>query len=794
MQDTEIREKLRGWGSKLEKGLSRWLGRYVETAGDKPLSAKRMLTETGRGLLCGGTAFLLARGESVGGTHPFGLALLCAAGSRGGYLLTGLLLAALTGGSDFRYGIVSLLCFLLRFLVGRLLSGKQEPLWREPLSIRMAIATAGGFTLGLYGILRSGFDKGKLWEAFFLLIALPAAVFLLSGVTEGQNASRHRRQAGRLTLLYTLILSLGSLSLLGFAPNVMAAFFMTLVLAASGGPSAGCLAGMIGGLACHASDSPMLALCGLAAGLLKSRGLILPLLASVGVGGVFSACREGALGIATTLPSLLWGGALYLPAARFGLLKRFPSLGLEMPWQEETAVTAIIGAQRDEETRARLASLSEAMSSLAGVFYALSHRFATPGTYEVRELCESCFKDHCGSCRRNGICWGQEYDRTADVLNKLALAVAKNGAAETSQLPSDFLGRCPHTAKILSEITLRHARLLEEAARRNKTEIFALDYEALATLLTGASEESAEEYRLDEEMTARARKAAIRMGIVWNNVAVFGTRRKTLVAGGVEAAGLKLSANELCRHFSQACGTRFTVPEFRIQHRYVTMTAVSSPIIACESARASLRKESESVNGDSAVVFENREGYFYSLISDGMGSGTDAAITSRITCIFLEKLLSAGNRKNTVIKMLNNFIRNKNVECFATVDLLEIDCLTGDASFIKSGAAASYILRDGKLFKLASTSLPIGITREITAEEIRFSLLPNDLVIMISDGVSQSFEDGVWLLEHLSDRIEPTASLSGIARRLLETAKEKNQRSDDMTVELVRISEAPPAA
>ena len=796
MQEIELKEKLTSWGGKLEKGLARWLRHYIATDGDKPLSLRRIATEVGKGLLCGGAAFLLSRGASVGGTRPFGLALLCAAGNRGSYLLGGLLLSFLTGGSGIMYGVASILCFALRFLVGRLLGGKREPLWREPLPIRMAVAAAGGFTVGLYGIFSGGFAKGRLWEALFLIVAVPAVTFLFSGITEGRELSRGRRQAGRLTLFYALVLALESVSLLGLSLSLSVpfAFFLTLALAAAGGPSAGCLSGVIGGLACGAVYSPMLALCGLAAGMLKGRGLILPLLAAVGVGSVFSACTEGLAGIVTTLPSLLWAGALYLPAARFGLLKRLPLIGTEAPLPEEAAVAAVIGTQREEQTRARLASLSEALSSLAGVFYALSNRFATPGTYEVRELCESCFKTHCDLCRRNGICWGQEYDRTADVLNKLASAIAKHGTAEATDLPADFLDRCPHTAKVLSEIKLRHARLLEEATKRNKTEVFALDYEALAALLTSASEESTEEYRLDEEMTRRARKAASDMGMVWNNIAVFGTRRKTLVAGGVETAGLKLSANELCRHFTQACGMRFTVPAFRIENRYVTMTASSAPVITCESARASLRKETETVNGDSAVVFENREGYFYSLVSDGMGSGTDAAITSRITCIFLEKLLSAGNRKNTVLKMLNNFIRNKNMECFATVDLLEIDLLTGEASFVKSGAAASYILREGKLFKLASSSLPIGITREITAEEIRFSLLPDDLVIMISDGVSQSFEDGIWLLEHLSDRIDPTDSLSGIARRILDTAKEKNQRSDDMTVELVRIREAPPAA
>ena len=136
--------------------------------------------------------------------------------------------------------------------------------------------------------------------------------------------------------------------------------------------------------------------------------------------------------------------------------------------------------------------------------------------------------------------------------------------------------------------------------------------------------------------------------------------------------------------------------------------------------------------------------------------------------------------------MLNNFIRNKNLECFATVDLLEIDLLSGEAGFVKSGAAASYVIRGGKLFKIASDSLPIGITREITAEDIRFTLLPGDLVVMISDGVSQSFEDGVWLAGMLSE-LDGDSPLDAVTAKILDAAKANNRRSDDMTVTAVRI-------
>jgi stage II sporulation protein E len=205
------------------------------------------------------------------------------------------------------------------------------------------------------------------------------------------------------------------------------------------------------------------------------------------------------------------------------------------------------------------------------------------------------------------------------------------------------------------------------------------------------------------------------------------------------------------------------------------------------AAKATDVKESEVVNGDIISIFDNDEEYFYTLISDGMGSGRDAALTSRVASVFLEKLLSGGNNKAVALEMLNNFIRCKNMESFATIDLLEIDMLSGQASFIKSGAAPSYIMRNGSLFKIASNSMPVGITREINAEEIKFELQEGDIIVMISDGVAQSFEDSIWLANMLTFDWEEGEGLQSMSEKILSGAKLNNKRSDDMTVGLIKI-------
>lgn len=51
------------------------------------------------------------------------------------------------------------------------------------------------------------------------------------------------------------------------------------------------------------------------------------------------------------------------------------------------------------------------------------------------------------------------------------------------------------------------------------------------------------------------------------------------------------------------------------------------------------------------------------------------------------------------------------------------------------------------MFKIASGTIPVGITREINAEQIKFRLERGDVVVMVSDGVAQTLEDSAWLAD-----------------------------------------------
>ena len=174
------------------------------------------------------------------------------------------------------------------------------------------------------------------------------------------------------------------------------------------------------------------------------------------------------------------------------------------------------------------------------------------------------------------------------------------------------------------------------------------------------------------------------------------------------------------------------------------------------------------------------------MISDGMGSGELAKETSSFVADFLERVLSTGISHNTAMYMLNHIIRRRTSECSATVDLFEMDLLGKEAVFVKSGAAPSYVKRRDSIFRVRSQTAPLGLIRTVDAEKIRVEVRAEDYVIMFSDGISQTPEDAPWLLELLSK--EPKRNIKEYADYILSEAAGHNNRKDDMSVIVMKIS------
>lgn len=310
-------------------------------------------------------------------------------------------------------------------------------------------------------------------------------------------------------------------------------------------------------------------------------------------------------------------------------------------------------------------------------------------------------------------------------------------------------------------------------------------YACISNMLNIAADNKETEAHFDSRLSSHAATLLLGAGVRAQSVSVTGGRRKRLVAEGVELDRLSLSASQLKALMSKALGVPMKEPQFFPVGGKARLVMESAPAFRIECSRTGCPKKGEEVCGDTVSFFSGEGGYFYALISDGMGSGKVAASCSRLTSVFLEKLLEAGADRRSALSLLNNFLASRDEEVFATVDLFEADLYTGKGVMIKAGAAPSFILRDGKCRALHSATSPAGIIREINAEQLSFDIKDGDTLIMISDGIAESpdNDNAIGAIACAGKGI----STAALADKLLMESVKRTGRRDDMSVCVIKI-------
>ncbi len=761
-------------------------------------------------------AFLLGWGALPFGTYPLGIGLLCAAERRVGWILGGLLASAFAVGET---GAVSpwvraaAYCFgaLVRVLSrlsidqpeggerGSLLTrlrANRTALFRESLTLRMATACVVAFFVSVWGIVAGGYRYYDLFGAFTAMIAAPLTCLLyapLCSIEElrFRGSAERARELSVGALLISLCWAVREVDLFGISIVAFLAFVITLVVTRLCGIGRGALLGGLCGLCVEPIYAPLFLIAAGTSGLMWQRSAVAAVSISAILGMLWGGYIDGLTALIRLVPALVCGAIFVMSADRLdllhaeggaaGILRLRQSRGGEM-------TASAVSEARAASAELGMPAPSGTFADLSHICYSLSDRLRRPDVLALRRLCDETCDRFCPTCAQNRLCWEQEYGSTVDVLGKLTIELHSAGRTSVETVPDYLRSRCPQMPLILDEINRGCARLWSDTAARERTECFAVDYEAVSAILAETLAAEQADYRIDDALTERVRGTAKRLGLGAQGILVYGERRKQILAEGIDLGRAGLGAEDLRRAFADACGFALTPPALSIRDGRISMRLCTARRYGVESVRRSAAATADEACGDSIHTFGGGENdFFYALLSDGMGSGREAALTSRLCTVFLEKMLSSGNRKETALRLLNSFVRAKGIECSATVDLMELDLITGRAGFIKSGAAPSYVRRDGNLFKLQSKTVPIGIMRALDAEQLCFDVQEGDVIVMLSDGIAQSFEESVWLLDLLSCGWPEDDDLSRAAELILEGAAQQGGRPDDKSVALIRI-------
>ena len=121
------------------------------------------------------------------------------------------------------------------------------------------------------------------------------------------------------------------------------------------------------------------------------------------------------------------------------------------------------------------------------------------------------------------------------------------------------------------------------------------------------------------------------------------------------------------------------------------------------------------------------------------------------------------------------------------MDVGVIDLFSPKADFIKIGSPYSFIITDNTVKIIEGNSLPLGILDEINPTVCSIALSHGDVIIFVSDGITDAFESSSDLIEFLAE--ERALNPKTLADNILERAIFLNggEAKDDMTVFCVRI-------
>lgn len=711
--------------------------------------------------------------EFPGYIYPASLALLCACSTSDCiFVYIGSCICALLCKND---GFILFTSYSLLYLLRKTLQDREN---FQKTELKSVICLAFATFISAVRFASSGFKAHSILSCLaYIAISSCICILLCALFLERRsNVSNGRYTLSVLSVCACIVLSLSNINVFGIMISLIFACITTLYFSRANGLIYGCVCGFIMGFACSDTVlSACLGITGLLSGAIFAYSSLAAITTFAMAGSGLCLYLLGFDGLVNYAPEIVCSALIFIPIRKFS-----PSF-FSVVQNNVSGKTDLSCSKKDE-----FESVADSLSGLSDIFFKLSEKTRHPSHADALNIISDSFNCVCSCCSMSSLCYAKKQTDLQDLYSKIG-AKLYNGTLNSENLGSLLSDKCIHTDKLSSQLNTSYNDAQFALLRHDRTQSIASDYSCVSRLIKSTCEKNIRNKTRCTRLEKSISDFLLKFNVTHSQVFVYGNRDISIEVHGISADKIPFTSSELSSHLSSVCKMSISEPSFDISDKAdMIMRFERSDCITVEYAQCCSSKDDEQVNGDTLSFFDTENGYFYSLISDGMGNGEKAAFTSRLSSVFLEKMLCVGTQKNVCLEMLNNLLLSKNDETFSTVDLLEIDKYNSCAHFIKAGAAPSFVLRNSKLYKICSQTPPAGILPSFTAESTKFALEKGDVILMVSDGIIQPSDDALWLSEII--RIDTKNRPAFLASEILEKALVINERKDDMSVAVIKIS------
>ncbi len=439
----------------------------------------------------------------------------------------------------------------------------------------------------------------------------------------------------------------------------------------------------------------------------------------------------------------------------------------------------------------RLGNLAEVFNDMNTIYRKLIKQNMT--FEEVQAVLEQEIADKiCSFCPERNHCHRTFSQNTKQVFDELIKIAFEKGKATLLDIPSYLTSRCKQTSAILGSVNALTSQYKKYISMTHDVDtsklIIAEQLLGVSKVMTQLSKEVESTISFDTAKENKILDELTYYNIVCIDVVVFEKDVHT-IAACVVVRNDDSEKPRLSDVVSKVCGCKMAVTEIFPSSRpgYSVVNMKTAPKYDCIFGVSQRTKNGSKVSGDTYSLVKLDGDRLLFAISDGMGSGEKAEETSELSIALVENFYKAGFDNNLILSTVNKLLNLHKEEIFSALDICVLDEKNGLADFIKMASPKSYILNEDECKEIEAGALPIGIVDESKPLVTKNVLSAKDFVILLSDGISDSFEND----EELKNCIMSikTKNPQEFADELTERALACNNgyAVDDMTVIVIKI-------
>ncbi len=471
--------------------------------------------------------------------------------------------------------------------------------------------------------------------------------------------------------------------------------------------------------------------------------------------------------------------------------KHMEALSLKYNFDTNSALVRSVINRNRLDTSARLYDISNVFFQMREAFSDLKKCTESTDVL-VEKMVDEAVYNMCTGCQLENRCIKRNTPKYELIEKIIRIGIAK-GRVTIVDLPRDFTDVCGYPNGAIFEVNRligAYCQYIKNAESGDKSkEILSMQSEGVAGVLKGLAFSLSKTSTENKAEEKRIYKALSKKGIKCDGALCFGEGKDTEIE--VIFQSDYYLDKDVGKILSEAFKTRLAVTRAEEVANGVTALSVKfAPPLDAVFGISKVTKNDSVASGDCHSLIKIDESNFLVALSDGMGSGEVAKKTSETALNLIESLYKAGLNSEFILTLVNKLLSISIDDNFSAIDIALINLREQNTAFIKIGSPYGFILSESGIRFVEGSSLPIGILDELHPTTAYASVNSGDVIMMVSDGITDAFSSSGDLLDFLKSAplYNPQELADTVVKRALELCN--GNAADDMTAVCVRLIDA----